>query len=259
MEKGRVVKEIKSTLWALAIALVIRTFLFQPFVIPSGSMYPTLMIGDFLFVTKYTYGYSNYSIPFAPPLFDGRLMEREKPSLGQVAVFRAPVGKTENILMRMTIIWDDSLDYIKRVVGLPGDKVQVKDGVLHINGEACKLERLDDFTLRDPRDDSVTVYNRFKETMPNGKTHDILMLYPAGVHPADNTPEYTVPEGHYFVMGDNRHRSQDSRYMKELGFIPEDHFLGPARLVFFSTDARWYDVLAWIPGIRVNRLMTTIE
>ncbi len=257
--KERVIKEIKGIFGALMVALVIRTFLFQPFVIPSGSMYPTLMIGDFLFVTKYTYGYSNYSFPFAPPLFDGRIMETEKPSLGQVAVFRAPIGKTESLLKRMTIYYDDSLDYIKRVVGTPGDKVQMKDGILHINGIACKLERLEDFTLHDPRDNSVTVYNRFKETMPNGKTHDILMLYPAGVHPVDNTPEYTVPEGHYFVMGDNRHNSEDSRYMDKLGYIPEDHFLGPARLVFLSTDARWYDVLAWIPGIRVNRLMTEIN
>lgn len=257
--KDRIIKEIKGTFWALMVALVIRTFLVQPFVIPSGSMYPTLMIGDFLFVTKYTYGYSKYSFPFAPPLFEGRAYDHEKPTLGQVAVFRAPIGKTESLLLRMTIYFDNSLDYIKRVVGLPGDKVQVKNGILHINGQACQLERLDDYTLRDPRDNSVTVYNRFKETLPNGKTHEILMQYPAGIHPADNTPEYTVPEGHYFVMGDNRHRSQDSRYMKELGFIPEDHFLGPARLVFFSTDARWYDVLAWIPGIRVNRILTVIE
>ncbi|WP_010302192.1 signal peptidase I [Candidatus Odyssella thessalonicensis] len=255
----RLIKEIKGTLGALFIAVIIRTFLFQPFVIPSASMYPTLMIGDFLFVTKYTYGYSNYSFPFAPPLFQGRLMENDKPTLGQVAVFRAPVGKTENIFLRMTIYFDESLDYIKRVVGLPGDKVQVKNGILHINGVACKLEKLEDYTLRDPRYNSVKVYSRYRETLPNGKTHEILMDLPFGAGPVDNTPEYTVPEGHYFVMGDNRHHSQDSRYMKELGFIPEDHLLGPARILFFSTEARWYDVLAWIPGIRVNRILKVIE
>jgi signal peptidase I len=255
----RLIKELKGTLGALFIALTIRTFLFQPFVIPSASMYPTLMIGDFLFVSKYSYGYSNYSFPFAPPLFEGRLLDNDKPPLGQVTVFRAPVGKTESLLKRMTIYYDESLDYIKRVVGLPGDKVQVKDGILYINGVASKLEKLDDYTLRDPRDNSVKVMPRYRETLPNGKAHEILMQYPFGIHPADNTPEYIVPAGHYFVMGDNRHNSQDSRYMKELGFIPEDHLLGPARILFFSTDARWYDVLAWIPGIRVNRILKVIE
>lgn len=256
---NRLVKELKGFFWALVIAIIIRTFAFQPFVIPSASMYPTLMIGDCLFVSKYTYGYSNYSFPFAPPMFDGRILQNDKPELGQVAVFRAPVGKTESLLMRMTIIYDKSLDYIKRVVGMPGDKVQVRNGILHINGEACKLERLPDYTLRDPRDNSVKVMPRYRETMPNGKIHEILMQYPFGVHPADNTEEFTVPEGHYFVMGDNRHNSQDSRYLEELGFIPEDHLLGPARILFFSTEARWYDVPAWIPGIRVNRILKVIE
>jgi signal peptidase I len=256
---NKVVKEIKGTLGALLIAGLLRTFLFQPFVIPSSSMYPTLMIGDFLFVSKYTYGYSQYSLPFAPPLFEGRVLDYTKPTLGQVIVFRAPVGKTESLLKRLTIYYDTSLDYIKRVVGLPGDKVQVKNGILHINGEACQLERLEDFTLRDPRDDSVKVLARYRETLPNGKQHEILMEHPFGVPPADNTPEFTVPEGHYFMMGDNRHNSQDSRFMKDLGFIPEDHLLGPARVLFFSTEARWYDVLAWIPGIRVNRILKVVE
>lgn len=255
----RLIKEIKGTLGALLVAVLIRTFLFQPFVIPSGSMYPTLMIGDCIFVSKYTYGYSNYSLPFAPPIFEGRIFEYDKPTSGQVAVFRAPLGETQSLLMRMTIYFDNSMDYIKRVVGLPGERVQVKDGILHINGVACKMERLDDYTLFDPRDGSVKVIPQYRETMPNGHTHNILMQYPFGVLPVDNTPEYTVPAGHYFVMGDNRHSSQDSRYIDMLGYIPEDHLLGPARIIFFSTEARWYDVLAWIPGIRVNRILKVIH
>ncbi len=238
----RLIKEIKGLIWALFFALLIRTFLFQPFVIPSGSMYPTLMVGDFLFVSKYSYGFSRYSIPFYPPLFKDRIWGA-KPTLGDVAVFTFPK--------------DPSQDWIKRVVGMPGDKVQVKNGILHINGEAAKLERVGDYTM--VQDGKVTVIPEYKETLPNGKVHNILKIFPFGQGPVDNTQEFSVPEGHYFMMGDNRDNSKDSRYSDGLGFIPEQYLLGPARIIFFSSNAKWYEFDNYISGIRPSRILQVIR
>lgn len=253
----KVYQEIKGLLGALAIAMIVRTFLFQPFVIPSGSMYPTMEIGDFLFVSKYSYGYSNYSFPFAPDLFKGRIFD-EKPTRGQVVVFRNPIDETKSLFKKMTFR-DDSLDFIKRLIGLPGDRIQIKQGILNINGEPVKLERVEDYTYQDPRDRSVKVMVQYIETLPNGVSYHIIKDRPFEQNPPEDSIEYVVPEGHYFFMGDNRDHSGDSRYLNMLGYVPEDHLIGPARLIFFSTSARWYDVTDYISGIRPSRIMKVIH
>jgi signal peptidase I len=176
-ETGRLVVQ------ALLIALVIRTLLFQPFNIPSGSMKATLLVGDYLFVSQFSYGYSRYSLPFSLPLFSGRIFASE-PKRGDVAVFRLPR--------------DTSVDYIKRVIGLPGDRIQMIGGLLHINGVPVKRERISDVL----DDESGLAVHRWRETLPNGVSYETLDLQDNGM--LDNTEEYVVPPGHYFMMGDNR-------------------------------------------------------
>jgi signal peptidase I len=243
-KKEKLKKELKGLTWAFVIAMIVRTFLFQPFNIPSGSMYPTLMVGDFLFVTKYSYGYSPYSLPFAPKLFTGRIW-KGSPERGQVVVFTNPK--------------DPSIDFIKRLVGLPGDRIQVIKGVLHINGEPVKLEKIEDYHMLDDKTKRLKVIPQYIETLPNGVKHPILKAMPFGEGSLDNTPEYIVPADHYFMMGDNRDNSQDSRVMSMVGFIPEEYLIGPAKILFFSTEAKWHEVMNWLPGIRFNRIAKMIE
>ena len=234
----------KTILYAVLIALGVRTFFYEPFNIPSGSMKPTLLVGDYLFVSKFAYGYSRYSLGFGldVPLFDGRLFGGE-PERGDVVVFRKPT--------------ETSIDFIKRVVGLPGEEVQVIDGVLHINGEAVSLEPappFDDETCTSHREMMVET-----ETLPNGVRHPVLGS--DTLHPFDNTPVYTVPEGHYFMMGDNRDRSNDSRAMADVGFVPAENLIGRAEFLFLSVDgcgsliAPW----TWPSSIRWSRLFQPVE
>ncbi|TIV69988.1 MAG: signal peptidase I, partial [Mesorhizobium sp.] len=200
---------------ALLLALVIRTLLFQPFSIPSGSMRPTLLEGDYLFVTKWAYGYSRYSLPFGPNVFSGRIWGSE-PKRGDV-VFKFPP--------------DPSVDYIKRVVGLPGDKIQVKDGQLFINGTAVPREKVGQIDNPDITevDRPVDVY---RETLPNGVTYDTLDLTPNSI--GDNTREFDVPPGHYFMMGDNRDNSSDSRFI--IGTVPYANLVGKAVRLFWNSN-----------------------
>ena len=246
-------KREESGLWegmrvvihALLIALVIRTLLFQPFNIPSGSMKATLLIGDYLFVSKYSYGYSHYSLPLSPPLFPGRIFG-STPQRGDVVVFRLPR--------------DDSTDYIKRVIGLPGDRIQMIDGLLYINGTPVKRERVSDFI--DTEYGTPERVRRWRETLPNGVSYETLDLQDHGF--LDDTKEYRVPPGNYFMMGDNRDNSTDSRVAPEsqgVGYVPFENLIGKAQVIFFSIgdgEPAWH-IWSWPWSVRWSRLFTIVR
>ena len=232
------IETVRTVVYAVLIALVIRTFAYEPFNIPSGSMKPTLLIGDYLFVSKMSYGYSDHSLPFSLPLIPGRILFSE-PERGDVAVFKLPS--------------DNNTDYIKRLIGLPGDRIQMVKGILHINGEAVERKRVDDFVQRDGAG-NIRRIPRYLETLPNGRSHYILEKNDRG--PLDNTPVYTVPEGHYFAMGDNRDSSSDSRV---IGFIPVENLVGRAEVLFFSIQGSAWKIWTWPWTVRFGRLFKGIE
>ncbi|MBL6945245.1 MAG: signal peptidase I [Rhodospirillales bacterium] len=238
---GGFMETLTTVGYAILIAVFIRTFAYEPFSIPSGSMKPTLLIGDYLFVSKFSYGYSHHSLPFSLPLFSGRVIVTE-PERGDVAVFKYPS--------------DTSKDYIKRIVGLPGDKIQVVRGILHINGQAVKRERTSDFIDRTERG-SVMRVPRFIETLPNGRQHFILEEN-GDRGRADNTPVYVVPTGHYFAMGDNRDNSNDSRF-PDVRFIPRENLVGRADFLFFSIDGTVWKIWSWFSTVRFGRMFEGIE
>ena len=233
---------IRVVVQALLIALVIRTVLFQPFNIPSGSMKGTLLVGDYLFVSQFSYGYSHYSLPFSLPLFSGRIFA-SPPERGDVVVFRLPK--------------DDTTDYIKRVIGLPGDRIQMIGGRLHINGVAVKRERVSDFI--DDEDGTSERVRRWRETLPNGVSYETLDLQENGF--LDNTEEYVVPSGHYFMMGDNRDNSADSRVLSAVGYVPFENLIGKAQVIFFSIgdgEPAWH-LWSWPFSVRWSRLFTLVR
>ena len=240
-KSGGLGETISVIVQALLLALVIRTLLFQPFSIPSGSMRPTLLEGDYLFVTKWSYGYSRHSLPFSPPLFSGRIWGGT-PARGDVVVFKFPP--------------DPSLDYIKRVIGLPGDRIQMKAGELFINGEAVKREKTGEIDNPD-----ITEMRRpvdvYRETLPNNVSYDTLDIDPNSI--GDETREFLVPAGHYFMMGDNRDNSTDSRF--NVGFVPEENLVGRASIIFFSIagGASPLEVWKWPSEVRPSRLLDFVN
>jgi signal peptidase I len=224
-------------LGGVALAFLIRSFLFQPFSIPSGAMMPTLLIGDYIFVSKYAYGYTHFSLPFSPPLFAGRILPAE-PQRGDVVVFRLPK--------------DTATDYVKRLVGLPGDRIQMKDGLLYINGTPVARERVEDF-IDDEGPAGVERVRRWRETLPNGVSHETLDLQENGF--LDDTQEYVVPAGHYFMMGDNRDNSTDSRVLSQVGYVPFENLIGRVEIVHFSVNG----VNQAQPRIRYERIGTAVR
>ncbi len=241
--KSGVKDTVRVIIHALILAFIVRVFLFQPFNIPSGSMIPTLLVGDYLFVSKYAYGYSRYSFPFGPDLFSGRIWA-EDPKRGDVVVFKLPR--------------DNETDYIKRVIGLPGDEIQMISGMLQINGVPVKKERISDFELEDSsgRERHLT---RYRETLPNGVSFPVLDLVNEGI--GDNTEIYKVPENHFFMMGDNRDNSTDSRFLSEVGFVPFENLIGRAEIIFFSIneDSRFWELWRWPTAVRWSRIFQVVQ
>ena len=231
---------LKTVFYAVLIAIVFRTVAYEPFNIPSGSMKPTLLIGDYLFVAKFAYGYSRYSLPWSLPLISDRLFARE-PERGDVAVFKWPV--------------DNSTDYIKRIIGLPGDRIQMKNGALYINGRAVKRVRIKldnpDRTLR-----ASLGIAEYRETLPNGVSYRTFDDGPR--RDLDDTRLITVPPGQYFMMGDNRDRSSDSRVW---GPVKAENLVGRAELLFFSTNgsARLWEFWRWPASARYSRVFRPVE
>ena len=239
-EDGWLVDTAKTVGWAVLIAVVFRSFLFEPFSIPSGSMIPTLKVGDYLFVSKYSYGYSRYSFPLGIIPFSGRIAGSE-PERGDVVVFRKP--------------GQESVDYIKRVVGLPGDEVFVKEGILHINGNPVQRNVVENAEVdAGPFNRNAKIYT---ETLPEGQQH-LIQEY-SDTDSMDNTPPVTVPDGHYFFMGDNRDNSRDSR--AEVGFVPAQNLVGRAEFIFFSHNgkANIFQIWKWPSAIRLGRIGQSID
>jgi signal peptidase I len=240
---------IRTIIFAVILAVTVRSFAFEPFHIPSKSMQSNLLVGDYLFVSKYSYGYSRYSFPFGFPFFSGRVFAIGEPKRGDVIVFRFPPNP--------------HVDYIKRLIGLPGDKIQVKEGILYINGKP--LERHQDGSFSDIEGNVAHAIPRFKETFPEGKIITILKEnQDAGINEriyneANNTEEYIVPEGKYFMMGDNRDHSCDSRC--NVGFVPAENIVGRAELIWFSTDgsASYLNPISWFTALRTDRFFKRIN
>jgi signal peptidase I len=241
--KGSSIGEtIRTVIYAGLIALTVRTFAYEPFNIPSGSMLPTLLIGDYLFVSKFSYGYSRHSLPFGMGLISGRIFS-SSPKRGDVAVFKLPT--------------DNSTDYIKRMIGLPGDRIQVVKGILHINGTAVQRRRIGEYVHRDNYGNAIS-FAHYIETLPGGREHDIIERSDSGN--LDNTPVYEVPAGHFFAMGDNRDNSLDSRVLNMVGYVPMENLVGRAEMLFFSTNggARIWEVWKWPVAIRFARLFRKV-
>ncbi len=232
---------LKSIFIAIFIALLIRSFIFEPFNIPSGSMKPNLLVGDFIFVSKYSYGFSKHSLPFSIPLIPGKIFSNT-PERGDVVVFKTP----EN----------NRTDYIKRVIGLPGDKIEIKNGIIFINGSEILRKKLNDFIDTDNKTSNkrIRMYNEYFFN----KEINILDITDNGI--ADNTQLFNVPENHFFVMGDNRDNSQDSRFISTVGFIPYENLVGKAQFIFFSLEnARFLQIWKWPNSIRYERIFQKIQ
>jgi len=242
INKNFIIENIKTVFYALIIAVIIRSLLIQPFYIPSSSMEPNLLIGDRLFVTKYSYGYSKHSFPFSPPIINGRLFFK-KPKMGDVIVFKTPA--------------DNRTDYIKRLIGLPGDEIQFIEGDLYINSnQVLKSQTLKSDKIYCGKKIEV---NTFEEKLPNGKIHNVVYLKNFSFQ---NSDVFTVPKSHYFFLGDNRDCSKDSRYLTSVGYVHKDNLVGKAQFIFFSTDFRIGSIFSfwkWHKTVRFDRFFKSIN
>ena len=243
MSKNFFIDNVKTLFYALVIAIIIRSIIIQPFYIPSSSMEPNLLVGDRLFVTKYSYGYSKHSFPFSPPIFKGRILSK-KPSRGDVVVFKTPS--------------DNRTDYIKRLIGLPGDLIQFIDGDLFINRNQVLKTRI---STNDKIycGNKIMPVNTFEEKLPNSLKY--VSVYNSE-YSFQNTDKFIVPPKHYFFLGDNRDCSKDSRFLSSVGYVHENNLVGKARFIFFSSDYRKGSIFKfwkWNETIRFNRFFKKIK
>jgi len=243
LNKNFIVENIKTLLYALVIAIIIRSLLIQPFYIPSSSMEPNLLVGDRIFVTKYSYGYSKHSFPFSPPLFKGRMLENP-PKRGDVVVFKTPA--------------DNRTDYIKRLIGLPGDTIKFVDSNLYINNSEIIKSKISNKVEIFCGKKKIDVF-LFEEELSNKKRYNSVYLKN---FPYQNSDIFSVPENHYFFLGDNRDCSKDSRFLSSVGYVHKDNLVGKAQFIFFSSDRSKGSIFAiwkWKDILRLNRFFKKIK
>ena len=240
-KKGYFKNNLTSIFLAIFIALLIRSFVAEPFNIPSGSMKPNLLVGDFIFVSKWSYGYSKHSLPFSIPIIPSKIFNKY-PDRGDVVVFKTPK--------------DNRTDYIKRVIGLPGDKIKISNGEIIINNKLILRKKVNDF-IDINKNGNTNRIRQYKEYFFE-KEINVLDIVDNGI--VDNTEMYQVPEDHFFVMGDNRDNSQDSRFISNVGFIPFENLVGKAQFIFFSLEnSRFYEIWKWPNAIRFKRIFSKIK
>ncbi|MBO6487596.1 MAG: signal peptidase I [Pelagibacteraceae bacterium] len=240
---AKIVDNIKTLIIALVIAIIIRSLFFQPFYIPSSSMEPTLLVGDRIFVSKYTYGFSKHSFPFSPPVLNKRIFN-SKPDYGDLIVFKTPT--------------DNRTDFIKRLIGFPGDEIQFINGELYLNKKKIIREKIQEkFQIKCGEEINEVI--SYMETLPNGKRY--LAVYNK-TGSMINTDKYVVPDEHYFFLGDNRDCSRDSRFLSSVGYVHEINLIGKAKIIFFSNDTKKGSVLKfwnWKNSIRINRFFKKLK
>ena len=242
-DKKFIIENLKTLFYALLIAIIIRSLLLQPFYIPSSSMEPNLLVGDRLFVSKYSYGYSKHSFPFSPPLFKGRIFEK-KPSRGDVVVFKTPA--------------DNRTDYIKRLIGLPGDQIQFIDANLYLNNSEILKSRISKKNIIFCGKKQIDV-TTFEESLPGGKKHTTVYLKD---YSFQNSDVFVVPADHYFFLGDNRDCSKDSRFLTSVGYVHKDNLVGKAQFIFFSSDRTIGSIFSfwkWDKTLRFQRFLKKIK
>ena len=241
--KNKIIENIKTIIYALILALIIRSFIFQPFYIPSSSMEPNLLVGDRLFVSKYSYGYSRHSLPFSPNITNKRFMSK-KPERGDVIVFKTPA--------------DNRTDYIKRLIALPGDTFQIINGDLYLNDKIVSRKKIETIVNIDCGGETLEV-NAFEETLPNDKKY-VAVYRKSGT--MQNTDKFFIPNNHYFFLGDNRDCSKDSRFLGSVGYVEFNNLVGRASLIFFSSDkneGNFLEFWKWNTIIRASRFFTKIK